>query len=202
MFLLFINDLPLHVQNSNIDIYADDATLSLSKKWKNSTSLTSMLQDDIESIYSWSNTNKMVINEGKTKSMLVTGKRLHQRLSSNETVLNVAINGNNIEQLTSHKVLGLVLDCKLSFEDHVDELWKKVSKKIGRLRHISPYLKLSQRQTYYDTIIRPAIAYCSTIWSSCNSNSINRILKCQKRASRIILDADKTARSINMFNTV
>ena len=29
-FLLFVNDMPLHLNNSTIDIYADDTTLSLS----------------------------------------------------------------------------------------------------------------------------------------------------------------------------
>ena len=30
LFLLFVNDMPLHVQKSAVDIYADDTTLSLS----------------------------------------------------------------------------------------------------------------------------------------------------------------------------
>jgi hypothetical protein len=50
LILLFINDLLFHIQNANLAIYADDATLSLIKKWKNSTSLTALLQDDIENV--------------------------------------------------------------------------------------------------------------------------------------------------------
>ena len=34
LFLLFINDIPVHVQKSTVDIYADDTTLSLSSNWK------------------------------------------------------------------------------------------------------------------------------------------------------------------------
>ena len=34
LFLLFINDVPVHVQKSAVDIYADDTTLSLSSNWK------------------------------------------------------------------------------------------------------------------------------------------------------------------------
>ena len=34
LFLLFVNDMPLHVQKSTMDIYADDTTLSLSSNWK------------------------------------------------------------------------------------------------------------------------------------------------------------------------
>ena len=38
LFLLFVNDMPLHLNNSNTDIYADDTTLSLSANWNNITS--------------------------------------------------------------------------------------------------------------------------------------------------------------------
>ena len=38
LFLLFVNDRPLNLNNSTIDIYADDTTLSLSAKWNNITS--------------------------------------------------------------------------------------------------------------------------------------------------------------------
>ena len=40
LFLLFVNDMrmPLHLNNSNTDIYPDDTTLSLSANWNNITS--------------------------------------------------------------------------------------------------------------------------------------------------------------------
>ena len=40
LFLLFVNFMPLHLNNSTTDIYADDTTLSLSANWNNITSLT------------------------------------------------------------------------------------------------------------------------------------------------------------------
>ena len=39
LFLLFVNDMPLNLNNSTIDIYADNTTLSLTANWKNITSL-------------------------------------------------------------------------------------------------------------------------------------------------------------------
>ena len=37
LFLLFVNVMPLHLNNSTIDVYADDTTLSLSANWNNIT---------------------------------------------------------------------------------------------------------------------------------------------------------------------
>ena len=57
LFLLFVNDMPLHLYNSTIDIYADDATLSLSANLENITSLTKALSNDLENIEKWSTEN-------------------------------------------------------------------------------------------------------------------------------------------------
>ena len=48
LFLLFVNDMLLHLNNSNIDIYADDTTLSLSANWNNITSLIKVLSNNLE----------------------------------------------------------------------------------------------------------------------------------------------------------
>ena len=46
------------------------------------TSLTQAdLSNDLENIEKWSTENKMYINTEKTKALLVTGKRLEQKLS-------------------------------------------------------------------------------------------------------------------------
>ena len=57
LFLLYVNDMPLHWNNSTIDIYADDNTLSLSANWNNITSLTKALSNDLDNIEKWSTEN-------------------------------------------------------------------------------------------------------------------------------------------------
>ena len=44
LFLIFINDAPLYVQNASMNIYADDATLISSSRWDN------IIQKDLENI--------------------------------------------------------------------------------------------------------------------------------------------------------
>ena len=46
-----------------------------------------------------------------------------------------------IEQVSSHKILGVVIDSQVNYESHIDELCKKLSKRIGLLKPISPFLK-------------------------------------------------------------
>ena len=42
--------------------------------------------------------------------------------------------------------------------------------------------------------------YLSPIWSSCNKELLERVLRMRKRAARIILDAERTTRTLTMFN--
>ena len=76
------------------------------------------------------------------------------------------------------------------FDDSVIEREKR-SKRIRLLKHISPFIKQRQRETYYNGVIKPILLYGSMIWYSCNIEPLQSILKLQKRAERIILDAER-----------
>ena len=62
-----------------VDIYADDTSLSTSAVVSDLTVIQQRLQDDINKIADWTSDNKMVLNASKTKSLLVTGKRLEKK---------------------------------------------------------------------------------------------------------------------------
>ena len=88
LFLLFINDLPSVVNHSVVDIYADDTTLSYSSEVDVApTSISVVLQDDLDDISNWSVNNKIIINAKKTKSLLITGKRLGDKLAAQTLTL-------------------------------------------------------------------------------------------------------------------
>jgi hypothetical protein len=141
LFLVFISDLPSAIPNSTVDIYADDTTCSSSSHYLlGVTELQSNLQLDVDCLYEWSLQNHMVLNTDKTKSILVSGKRLRSRLDN--STLDLQLNGTTIGQVTSKKLLGVrpTLDEELSFREHVEKLCKKLSKKIGLLKKIRSYL--------------------------------------------------------------
>ena len=68
--------------------------------------------------------------------------------------------------------------------------------------HISPFLKQRQRETYYNGVIKPTLLYGSMIWDSCNVKHLQSILKLQKRAACIILDAERFTPSVILFNNL
>ena len=75
----------------------------------------------------------------------------------------------------------------MNYEPHIDKLCKKLSKRIGLLKHISPFLKQRQRETYYNGVTKPTLLYGSMIWDSCNVEHLPSILKLQKKRNALYL---------------
>ena len=88
----------------------------------------------------------MVLNKSKTKIMLVAGKRLHKKMSS--TSLTIHVNSVELEQVQSHKLLGVIIDTQLNFNEHIDNLCKKLTQRVTVLKKIRRHLPLDQRILY------------------------------------------------------
>ena len=128
----------------------------------------------------------------------MTGNRL-----ASQTTQKLAISGNcakTLDNVDSATLLGLEIDSTLSFHGHIDKICTKIASCIAVLRDICTYLPLNQRILYYNAIIRPIMTYANVIWCNCDKESLNRVLKLQKRAARVILSADYMASSVELFN--
>ena len=196
LFLIYINDLPLHVKQSNMDLYADDSTLHFHDK--NIEKINSILQNDLNAIQSWCNNNSMKINAQKTKCMKLGSKQKLKQLSE----LCITVNETCIENVHSFKLLGIDIDENLSWEDHVDRICKTISSKVSLLYKIKVYLPIHTRQLFYNAYILPYIDYCSSVWGNLLQKDSDRIIKLQKRVARIILECDISIPSNFMFSSL
>ena len=199
LFLVFINDLPATLQHSVADIYADDTTISYSTHYTAAPNdILHCLQTNIDEILNWSADNKMILNETKTKSMLVTaGKRLAKKME--QSTLQLHVNSTELEQVNSHKLLEVTIDSQLTFDQQVENLSTKLSQRIAVLRKIRRFLPLDQRKLYYNAMIKQTMLYASSVWTSCSVENMQKVFKLQKRAARVILGADTNANSVQLF---
>ena len=102
LFLLFVNDMPLHVQKSTMDIYAYDTTLSLSSNWKTIQSLNQTLTLHLREVNMVeARENKMYMNIQKTNALFVTGKRLRKPIVQDSGKLEVKTENADIENIVN-----------------------------------------------------------------------------------------------------
>ena len=65
LFLLFVNDIPLHLTDSTVDIYTDDTTITASAHFSDLCSMTQLLNSNLDVVQRWASCNKMFINKKK-----------------------------------------------------------------------------------------------------------------------------------------
>lgn len=193
LFLIFINDLPLHMDHCFTDIFADDTTFHINGRTKQE--IEPKLQHDGENSKTWAKQHKMQVHFDKTTCMAL-GTR-HKTHEASE--LTVSFGNNRIKQVDKQKLLGVVIDQHLTWTAHIDYLCANISSKVSLLRQLSSYVPLEVQKLFYQGYIVPLIDYGSNTWGTTSKQNIERLAKLQKRAARIILNADFNTPSAEMF---
>ena len=128
--------------------------------------------------------------------MLLGAKRRLQ--DTYELFLNV--DDEKIEKVSKQKLLGIFIDEHLTWTPHIDYLCTLISSKISLLKQLSSYVPKHIQKIFYQSYILPLIDYGCNTWSATTSSNIERISKLQKRAARIILQAEYLTPSSLMFD--
>ena len=81
---------------------------------------------------------------------------------------------------------GLIVDCNLKYNIHINNICKKISKSIGILYKIRDLVPKSCLLTIYYSFIYPYFLYCIPIWGSTYKTHLNPLIVLQKRAVRLI----------------
>ena len=130
LFLIYINDL-LNEIESICKIFADDA--SLFSKVKDETFSDTQLNNDLNKISKWDFQWKILFNPDPSKQVLEICFS-HKRDTRNYPSL--VFNDTKVQIANSQKHLGLILDSKLGFSEHIDNKIKKCNKIIGIMKKL------------------------------------------------------------------
>lgn len=196
LFILYINDIVSVPRKCKISLFADDTTLIGEDETTNGA--INKVNEDLERIFDWLNTNKLILNISKTKWMLLA----RGSNCDNANMNYVKINGMNIERVNCIKYLGVHIDDHLKFDNQIVELVKKTAPKINVLKRISKKLTFDTRKIIYYSIIAPNFEYCSTLYMACSNAQLNEIQKLQNRAMRIILNCEYGTPRVFMLNAL
>ena len=107
-------------------------------------------------------------------------------LLSTSTSSTANINGDIIKNSASEKHLGVTIDYKLNFEEHLSKVCDKASQKLNALARISSYMNINQRKRIMRAFISSESGYGPLVWFFCSRKINNRIKRIQERALRIV----------------
>ena len=124
LFCIYINDLPLHIPSHSAECHnmlADDTTLHTTGR--SVVQIQKTLQLCLDRISVWCNVNHMLINPVKTKSVIITTRQKHQLSGLS---LRLSLGGQNIENVTEHRLLGLIVDNKFRWQAQIEHICKSM----------------------------------------------------------------------------
>ena len=99
-------------------------------------------------------------------------------------------NNNIVTQSLTQKHLGIFLDTKLDFQEHLMTIFSKVNKTIGLLRKLHHILPRSSLLTIYKSFIRPHLDYSDIIYDQAYNASFHQKLGfIQKNTALAIIGA-------------
>ena len=141
----------------------------------------------------------MVLSIEKTKTLFISNREKSVQINTYCNSANVKIGNTIIDEVNSTKLLGVNVDNTLSWTMQVAQVKKCTSHRLFLFRTIRKYLLLETRIKYYDYYVKPLIEYCSSVWGICSKENQTKIIKIQKKAARLILEAPPLTPSKQMF---
>ena len=180
LFLLYINDLRHATQKSLVHHSADDTSLIVSDRSLKNLRLT--MNEERKSLYKWLCANQLSLNVVKTEFLL-----FRNNLSKNENFkFTLRLNYKTLYESHHVKYLGTIIDTKLNWKSHINELTKTLGKAIGLLSKIRHFVTSSTLKHPYHSLFNSHLVYGCILWKTATDVQLNRVRTLQKRAKGTI----------------
>ena len=177
LFLIYINDITTNI-HSELRLFADDILIY---RPIHSPSDQKILQDDLTTLIKWANEWQMDFNVSKCNILQVTTHHTTKTFT-------YQMNGVPLKSVEKIKYLGVYLNNKLSWHDHIDYICNKANRLLGFLKRNLHSCHKHFKEYAYKQFLLPSIEYCCAIWDPHHQNDISKLEMIQHRAARFVLN--------------
>ena len=174
MFVIYINDLSNEL-SSNLRLFADDT--SLFSVVQDTNLLANALNNDLLKINNWAYQWKISFNPDPSKQ---AQEVIFSRKVKKPSYLVLILNNNHVIQTPYQKHLGMILDEKLYFGEHLRYIANKVNTFIRLLRKLQKRLPRRSLVTIYKPFIRRHLGYGDVIFDQAYNKSFHESLESLK----------------------
>jgi len=166
LFLIFINDIDLLSPLSQIILYADDTTISVTREtYEEVCRAGDVIANEV---LCWFSSNRLSVNDSKLKKMLLSLKRTEAEPNF----------------VPSAKLLGIIVDPKLSWDAHGSYIEDKLSAQLFLMRRLKNNLPEHLLRDVYHGLIHSLLTYGILTWG--HSCIMKRLFKWQRKAVRLV----------------
>ena len=162
LFLVYINDLP-HCYNFDMISYADDSVMICNEK--NIQNLKIASKKEFEKIENWLQLNKITLNCKKSNCVLFTNNNTRNHNNFSIKTITTTTNGTIVEN-TTVKYLEVIIDHKLTWENHIQVIVKKLCIVKGVLYKLRHHASLTALRSVYYAFVKSHLQYGITSWEN------------------------------------
>ena len=170
LFLLYNNDLYLHLEHTQVILFADDTTLYMSHR--NLNYLRWCLEQDMANISDWFLANKLTLNINKSSCVLF-------KKNKNKILLSIKINENPLPQCPYIKFLGIWLDENLDWNYHCNVTLNKIKRNTYLLRMGQNCLTKHALKLIFYSHIQSHVQYGLRVWGNECSSKYKKLIQNQ-----------------------
>ena len=116
--------------------------------------------------------------------MIITSRQKHQL---QPLALKLRLGTDPVDQVSSHRVLGVTIDHEFRWHIHINNICKRISQNIYLLNKLRHYVDVEASKLFFHAHCLSYINYASTIWSQTNETHFKRLNSLHRRAAKIIL---------------
>ena len=138
LFNVSINDLFFCIKKASIFNFADDNTLSTFSE--SISNLKDILKSEAEENISWLKNNKMIVNSDKFQFIVL------DKAKNDHTNEIIKIDNQELKAISSIKLLGVTLDDKLNFNQHVSNLCRSAANQLNALIRLKQFLTMEEKK--------------------------------------------------------
>jgi len=180
LFLLYVNDVSSTLQgNVQLKLFADDLKIYTSIDADISHTHASELQSCLDSLCDWSKAWQLTINSAKCSIL-----SLHSR--KNCCSHDYYVDGNRLPNQSKMKDLGITVDDKLTFKDHINKVVTDANRRVCLLFRGFVCKQPTFLRRAYITYIRPLLEYNTIIWNPSLKKYIDLIENVQRKFTKRI----------------
>lgn len=182
LYVIYTHDLPYPNDNCMIATFADDTVLIASDN--NINNATSKLQKLMNTTMTWFEKWGIQVNADKTVQVVYTNRKYDNR--------SLTINNIPITQDTKAKYLGMIIDAKLTWKDHIIQKRGEVKNRFRQLYWLlknDSRLSLFNKLLIYKIMIIPIWRYGIELWGTACKSNIQIIQRLQSKILRTIVNA-------------
>ena len=183
LFLIYINDLPGISNILSFFLFADDTNIYYESD--NLTELESTVNVELKKLDTWLCVNRLSLNITKTNFVI-----FHPFNKPLIKTITLKIRNKAISEERYVKYLGVLIDSSLSWKFHIDNLQKKLSRTLGLLYKIRPFVNTDILMTLYYSIFYPHILYAIQVWGFSFECNKKKLVVLQKKIVRLISNND------------